>query len=137
MMGVSSICSCRGMFKKIYILPVPCEYIFSSMVFIVNNLDNFQTYSIVYRMNTMAKHQLHRPTVNLSCTPKGVFYYSIKIFNSLPTCILKLKHKKPKFKVAQREYFIAHTFYSLEDFHLTVKSPSLFNINVTTTNNKW
>ena len=86
------------------------------MMFIVNNLDNFQTYSVVHGVNTRDKYQLHRPTVNLSCIQKLVFYSSIKIFNSLPTYIFKLKQKKPKFQVALRECLIAHTFYSLDEF---------------------
>jgi hypothetical protein len=100
MMALSVRCSCRGLFKKLDILPVPCEYIFSLMMFTVTNLDNFQTNSVVHGMNTRAKHQMQRPTMNLSCIYKGVFYSGIKIFNTLPLYILKLKQDKPKFKVA-------------------------------------
>ena len=67
-------------------------------------------------MKTRYKHQLHRPTVTLSCIQKGVFYCSTKILNSLPPYILKLKQKKPKFKVAFRQYLTAHTLYSLHQF---------------------
>jgi len=28
MMGVSLTCFCRGLYKKLDILPIPCEYIF-------------------------------------------------------------------------------------------------------------
>jgi hypothetical protein len=115
MIGVSSRCSCRGLFKKNYIISVPCEYIFSLMMFIVlsisgpttavaifrnpntiplmfivNNLDNFQIYSVVRGVNTKDKYQFHRPTVNLSRIQKRVFYSSIKVFNILLTYILKL-----------------------------------------------
>ena len=61
-------------------------------------------------MNTRAKLQLLRITVNLSCTQKGIFYSSIKIFNSMPLYILKLKQEKAKFKAVLEE--IAHTFFS-------------------------
>ena len=44
----------------------------------VNNLDNLQANSVVQGMNTGAKHQLQRPTVNLPCIQKGIFYTSIK-----------------------------------------------------------
>ena len=70
--------------KKLEILPVPLKYIFSLMLCTVNTLDNFPTNSVVHRMNTRAKHRLHRRTLNLSCIQKGVFYPGIKIFNSLP-----------------------------------------------------
>jgi len=113
MMEVSMQCSCL---EKVEILPVPCGYIFSLMTFTVNNLDNFQTNSVVHRMYIKAKHQLHRHTTKFSCTQKDIFYSSCKKFNSLPLYILKLKQKKPKFKVAFRQYSIAHTFYSLNVF---------------------
>ena len=83
-------------------------------MFTVNNLDNFQTNSVVHRMNARAKHRMHQPTLNLSCIQKSVFYSGIKTFNSLPPPhVVKLKQEKPKFKAAGREYFIAHPFYSL------------------------
>jgi hypothetical protein len=72
MIGISLRSSCSGLYKKLDLLPVPCEYIFSLTMFNVNNLDNFQTTSVVYGMNTRAKHQLHLPTVNLSSIKKGV-----------------------------------------------------------------
>ena len=83
------------------------------MMCTVNNLDNFQTNSVVHRMNTRAKHQLHRTTVNLSCIKKGVFYSNIKILNSVLPYMLELTQEKPKFKVALRQYLIAHTCLSV------------------------
>ena len=71
MMEVGLRHSCKG---KLEIPPVPCDYIFSLMMFSVNNLDNFQTNFVVYRMNTKTKHQLQRPIVKLSCIKKGAFY---------------------------------------------------------------
>jgi hypothetical protein len=113
MMEVSMRCPCR---EKVKIPPVPCKYIFSLMMFTGNNLDNFQTNSVMHRMNTRAKHQLHWYTVKFSCIQKGFFYSSIKKLNSLPLYILKWKQKKSKFKVAWRPYHIALTFYSLNVF---------------------
>jgi len=57
----------QRLIKKLDTLSVPCEYIFSLMMFTVTNLDNFQTNSVVHGMNRRAKHQLQRPTVSLSC----------------------------------------------------------------------
>ena len=57
---------------------------FSLMMYTVNDLDHFDTNSDVHGMNTRAKHQLRRPTVNLSCIEGDVLYSSIKMFNNLP-----------------------------------------------------
>jgi hypothetical protein len=94
---VSSRCSCRGVFITLDILPVPSEYTFSSMMFAIISLDNFPANFDVHGVNTRAKHQLYRTTVNLSCIQKGVFYSSIKIFNSLPPRVLKLKQENQNF----------------------------------------
>ena len=56
MMGVGVRCSCRGLLKKLHILPVPCAHVFSLMMFTVNNLDNYRTNSVVHGMHTRTKH---------------------------------------------------------------------------------
>jgi hypothetical protein len=38
MASVGSRCSCRGLFKRLDILPVPCQYIFSLMTFVLDHL---------------------------------------------------------------------------------------------------
>jgi hypothetical protein len=47
MVGAHPRTPCRSLFKKLEILPVPCQYIFSLMNFFVNNQENFQTNSSV------------------------------------------------------------------------------------------
>jgi hypothetical protein len=94
MAGVRSRCSCRGLFKRLDILPVPCQYIFLLMTFFADNLGSYQTNSIVHGLNTVKKTQLRRPIANLSCFQKGVSCAAVKIFNSLPTSISTLQHDK-------------------------------------------
>jgi hypothetical protein len=50
-----------------HMLPVPCQYMFSLMNFIVNNPDNFQTNPSVHSIHIMRKYNPHRPNANLSC----------------------------------------------------------------------
>jgi len=47
-------CSCRGLFKKLDILSVSCEYVFSLMMFTVSSLNHFQINSVMQRANTGA-----------------------------------------------------------------------------------
>jgi hypothetical protein len=56
--GVKPRNSCRNLFKGLEILPLPCEYIFLLMNFIVNNQELFQTNSAAHSVNTRNKHQL-------------------------------------------------------------------------------
>jgi hypothetical protein len=116
MVGAYPRTPCRSLFKKLEILPVPCQYVFSLMNFFVNNEENFQTNSSVHSINTRDKCRLHRPTANLSCLQKSAFYSGIRIFNSLPHSLINLENEKAQFKVALRRYLNAHSFYSVDGF---------------------
>jgi IS1 family transposase len=82
--GVKSRNSCRNLFVSLDILPLPCEYIFTSMSFVVNHQEYFQKNSAIHSVNTRNRDRLRRPTANLSCFQKSAYYVGIKIFNSLP-----------------------------------------------------
>jgi hypothetical protein len=106
----------RNLFKKLEILPVPCQYIFSLMYFFFNNQESFQTNPSVHGINTRNKHHLHIPVANLSYFQKSAFYSSIRIFSILPHSVTNLKNEKARFKVALRRYLNAHCFYSVDEF---------------------
>ena len=63
------------------------------MMCVVNNLDNYNIHSSIHRIDKRYKNQLQRPVEKLSCFQKGVLYFGIKIFNSLPSTILECKNK--------------------------------------------
>ena len=52
MPGVGLRFSCWGLFRKLNILPVACQYILSSMLFIVDNQKDFPTYVYVHGLDT-------------------------------------------------------------------------------------
>jgi len=52
-------------------------------MFIVNNLDNFKTNSLLHDFNTRSKTQLHFLSLKLTSVKKGVTYFAIKIFSHL------------------------------------------------------
>ena len=47
--------SCTSLFRKIEILPVPCKYLLSLMVFITDNPNNFQTGLEIRGLHTGSK----------------------------------------------------------------------------------
>ena len=114
-MGVGPRYSCKGLLTKPDILPVPCSYIFSMMMIVVNNRKNVQTNLLLHRINTRHKNKLNRPTANLTCTQKGATYSCIRILNSLHSNILKVQNDKSSFKVTLQRYLITHAFYSLDN----------------------
>jgi IS1 family transposase len=113
MVGAHPRTPCSSLFKKLEILPVPYQYIFSLMNFLINNQQNFKTNSSVHSINSRNKHHLHRPVANLSCFQKSAFYSCIRMFNSLPRSLANLKNEKAQFKVALRRYLNVHSFYSI------------------------
>jgi hypothetical protein len=120
MTGAHPRTSCRRLFKKFDILPVPSQYLYSLMNFFVNNQENFQTDSLIHNINMRNKHHLH---ANLSCFQKNAFYSGIRIFNSLPCSITNLKNGKAKFKVTLKKYLNAHSFYSVDEFLACADDP--------------
>jgi hypothetical protein len=44
--------SCRDLFKRLQILPLPCKYIFSLINFIINNQEYFQTNADIHTQET-------------------------------------------------------------------------------------
>jgi IS1 family transposase len=91
--GAQPRTSCRSLFKKLQILPIPCQYIQSILNFVVNNQETFQTNLEIHNISARNKHHLHRPNANLSCFQKSAYYTGIRIFNRLPLCLSVCPHE--------------------------------------------
>jgi hypothetical protein len=115
-MGVGPTYSCRGLFKHFGTLPIPSVYLYSLMMFVVNNLDKFQLNNSVHGINTRNKEHLHRLVTHLSAYQRGVYYTGVRLFNRLPTNISLMKHDKNLFRLALRSYLLEHCFYSINEF---------------------
>jgi hypothetical protein len=51
-MNSRSRVSCRELFKKLKILPLPSQYIFSLLLFVIKNTDLFKSNSEIHSINT-------------------------------------------------------------------------------------
>jgi hypothetical protein len=51
--------SCRILLKKLDILPLPCEYMPSLMLFVIDNKNNFCSSLEVHGLNTRSRNQLY------------------------------------------------------------------------------
>jgi len=83
-MGVRNRDSCRKFFKILNILPLISHYIFSLLLFMVNNKNQFQMNSEIYNMNTSNNSVYYQPLSHLTIYQKGPFYMGIKVHNGLP-----------------------------------------------------
>jgi len=115
-MNSSRNASCRRLFKDLNILPVQSQYIYSILLFVTKNKDQFLTNSQVNKISTRQTFDLYVPTANLTIYQKGVYYSGIKIYNHLPTAIKDLSDDKNKFKQALKRNLLHNSFYSLEEY---------------------
>jgi len=113
--GIRGRDSCREHFKNLKILPLQSQYIYSLLLFVINNGDYFRVNSEVHNINTRNKSNLHLPTSNLSVYKKGTYYTGIR-FNSLPSQIKELCHNRNQFKRALKNFLYFHSFYNLDEY---------------------
>jgi len=70
MSGTEPRVSCRDLFRKLEILPVPCQSLLSLMLFIIDNPNNFQTGLEMHRLHMRSKNQLFIPIANIKVLKK-------------------------------------------------------------------
>ena len=108
--------SCHELFKKFHILPLTSQYIFSSLTFVVKNIELFKLKSGTCHIETRYNNDFHSPSAKLNLFQKGVFYSGIKLFNHLPSGIKDLSHDIKQFKGALKRFTHSNSFYSLEEY---------------------
>jgi len=111
--------SCRHLFKELNILPTQSQYIFSALLFVTKNKNQFLFNSHIHKINTRQTSNLYLPTANLAMYQKGVYYSGIMIYNHVPTAIKDLSGDRNKFKLALKKYLLHKSFYSLEEYFNT------------------
>jgi hypothetical protein len=105
--------SCRRLFKQLQILTLPSRYIFSLLIFVVNNRDLLSLNSEIHNLNTRYKNNLHFPSTNLTMVQKGVLYSGSRFFNYLPLQIKSLSGDLKRFKRKLKNFLLDNTFFSL------------------------
>ena len=109
--------SCCNLFKKLGILPLQSQYIFSLLMFVVKNKDHFKMNLDIHSFNTRFNYDLHAPIANWAVFQKGVWYSGIKVYNHLPLTLKQQSHDIPKFKAALKRFLFANFFYTLEEYY--------------------
>jgi hypothetical protein len=72
--------SFRNSLKELKSLPFISQYIFSLLIFVVNNRDQFLINPEIHSINTRQGSDLNLPLANLDIYQKGVHYSGIKVF---------------------------------------------------------
>ena len=109
--------TCRPLFKKLGILPLPSQYIFSLLLFVVTNKKLFLLNSQIHSIHTRHSDNLHLPQTGLTLVQKGVAYSGCKIYNHLPLHIKNISNNVPLFKSILKKLFLQYVFYSVDEYY--------------------
>jgi len=80
------------LFKKINILSLESQYIFSLLLFVVKIRELYKSNSDIHSINTRRSTDLHPPISKLTFQ-NGAYYFGVKVFNHLPNS-LKILYKE-------------------------------------------
>jgi len=108
--------SCRVLFKKLDILPLYSQYIFSISIFVIKNKHLLYTNNQIHSIHTRFKTNLHPPTANLTKFQKAVHYSAVKIFNNLPHNIRDLANVTVPFRNALKRFLLINSFYTSKEY---------------------
>ena len=107
--------SCRNLFTKLEILPLPSLYIFNLLRFVRKNKEFFIT-NETHNYDTRQCADLQYPSVKLKKFQTGAHYMGIKIYSYLPTYIKIEINNAKKFDQFLKKFLLDKSFYSLEEF---------------------
>ena len=108
--------SCRELFKKLEILPLYSQYIFSLSVFVIKNKHLFSANYQIHSVHTRFKTNLNPPIANLTKFQKRVYYSGIKIFNNFPHNVKDLANETKLFQNALKRFLLSNSFYNSEEY---------------------
>ena len=106
--------SCHELFRQLNILLLQSQYIFSLLLFITKNRDQFLSKSEVRNITTRYSSNLHLPLANSTLYQKGIF---LQRKWDLLSILNELSNDGKHFKTAAvKRHFLDNSFYSLEEY---------------------
>lgn len=108
--------SCKPLFKKLKILPLPCLYIRDLCLFVKLHPTYFQKLSETSsrQVRSMYINKLHKPPGHTYMYKNNVYNMCIVIYNKLPDEMKSLDNNK--FKKTLTNWLLDKCFYSVRDF---------------------
>ena len=102
--------SCRNIFKPLKILPLSAQYIYSVLMFVVNNRNLLLDNADMYWIKTRNSYNHHPPLSHLTKYQKAVHYARIRVFNHLPTSIKSVANETKVFKKTIKWFLMDNSF---------------------------
>ena len=111
--------SCKPIFIKLGILPLPCLLIYESVVFVKNDLlkggNIFSVNADVYNYNTRHKNHIHQVSVSTAHYKKFTYNTCTSFYNKLPNDIKRLTSIN-QFKCQVKTFLLHYCFYTIRDY---------------------
>jgi len=109
--------SCREAFKSMEIMTLYSQYVYSLVLYTINNKQLFDTNNEIHNYKTRNNNNFQRPISNLSKFNKGAYVLGIKVFNHLPQYIKALTSDHKYFKSTLKRFLYHHSFYSVNEYY--------------------
>lgn len=123
--GVWFLDSCKPLFKKFKILPLPCMYIKELCMLVKQYPHYFRLQSEVSHKKasarTMYKNELNIPQCRLQIFRRNVYVNAIQVYNKLPNSFKELPI--PMFKKKLTSWLMDNCFYDINEYMEHCKSP--------------
>jgi hypothetical protein len=118
-------CRNRDSFRKVFlnleILPLPSQYIFSLLLFMVRNKNQFTVNSEIYHTDSRQHANFHQTSVNVTKYQKGLYCLGVRVFNILPSYIKTEFDNPRKFKAVLQKFLYENSFYSVDEYFELLK----------------
>lgn len=110
---------CRPLFISLGIMPLPCLFIYFSLLDIHKNVDSFERNSNFHNYRTRRADFLRPPKLRLNTSTKNS--PNLELYNILPNSIKLLNYNYFKLKI--KRVLLQHCFYSIDEFTLFMSNP--------------
>jgi len=107
----------REIFKRMQILTFYSQYIYSLLLFTVNNIHLFTLNNEIHEHNTRNTNNMHPSLTNLTKVKNGPYAMCIKVYNHLPQSIKETIHNPKHFRSLLKKFLYHHSFYSMKEFY--------------------
>ena len=108
--------SCREVSKRMGIMMLYSQYIYSLVLYTSNNKHLFDANNEIHEYKTRNNSNLHCPIADVSKFSKGAYISGIKVFNHLPQYSKALPNDHKYFKSTLKRFLYHHSFYSMNEF---------------------
>lgn len=112
---VSSLHSCRGLFKKLKVLPLASLYIYEHLLCVYKDRGKYKRVGESHMYDTRSSSKFCVPFRHLSLCMSTSDTLGLRLFNSLPDDIRNCASLR-KFKIVAKSYLLEGCFYSVQEY---------------------